>query len=137
MNNNCIFCNIINGDINSTKLYEDEDVLVIADAFPSNKGHFLVLPKKHTESMFDIDNETLCKIYTVTKKVCTAFKKAYPNIGINIVQNNGQLSGQVVFHFHVHIIPVYENEDKIITFKSTKLDIEKTNKIVADLKKHM
>ncbi len=137
MNQKCIFCEINNGNIPCIKLYEDDSVIAIADAFPCRDGHFLVMPKKHVENMFDIDEDTLYKVYSVVKKICTAYKSFDESVSLNIVQNNGKSCGQEVFHFHVHIIPVYENEKKVITVQTKTLDKDKTNSIIKELKKNL
>ena len=101
----CIFCKIAAGEIPSTALYEDDKVKVIFDAGPATLGHALVLPKTHAANVFEIDDETLAHAHIVTKKVATALKEATGCKGINILQNNGEVAGQTVFHFHMHIIP--------------------------------
>jgi histidine triad (HIT) family protein len=105
----CIFCKIINNEIKSQKVYEDNDVIAILDINPINKGHILVIPKKHYETIFDIDDEVLKKTITVVKKIALALKKMGAE-GVNIVQNNGKAAEQHVFHIHFHVVPRYFND---------------------------
>jgi histidine triad (HIT) family protein len=109
----CIFCKIINNEIKSQKVYEDDDVIAILDINPINKGHILVIPKKHYETIFDIDDEVLKKTITVVKKIALALKKMGAE-GVNIVQNNGKAAEQHVFHIHFHVVPRYFNDGKKI-----------------------
>lgn len=105
-----IFYKIIQGDMPSHKVYEDEDFLVILDIFPTNLGHCLVLPKVPAKDIFGLDEKTAEKLYPLAKKLALAVKKATACDGINILQNNGKAAGQVVFYFHLHVMPRFYNE---------------------------
>ena len=100
----CIFCKLANGVFPTNKIYEDDDFTVILDAAPANKGHALILPKQHYANLFEIDDEVSAK------KVAAALKEELGCDGINVIQNNGTAAGQTVFHFHVHVIPRYDND---------------------------
>lgn len=106
----CIFCKIAGGEIPSTTLYEDDDFRVIFDISPASKGHVLILPKEHSDNVFDLPEETAAKIYVLAKKVAAAVKEALGCDGVNILQNNGEAAGQSVFHLHMHIIPRYKGD---------------------------
>ena len=108
---NCIFCKIANGEIPSTTLYEDEDFRVILDLGPATRGHALLLPKNHFANLFELDDETAQKAILVAKKMAGKMKAALGADGFNLVQNNGEAAGQTVFHFHMHLIPRYENDN--------------------------
>ena len=105
---NCIFCKIANGEIPSATLYEDEEFRVILDLGPATRGHALILPKNHFSDLYDIDEETAAKAMVLAKKMITKLKDVLGCDGYNIVQNNGAVAGQTVFHFHMHLIPRYE-----------------------------
>ena len=107
---NCIFCKIANGEIPSTTLYEDEDFRVILDMGPATRGHALLLPKEHYANLFELDDELAAKALVTAKKVAARMKDALGADGFNLVQNNGEVAGQTVFHFHMHLIPRYEND---------------------------
>ncbi|MBR6637957.1 MAG: HIT family protein [Lachnospiraceae bacterium] len=108
---NCIFCKIANGEIPSNTLYEDDDFRVILDIEPATKGHALILPKKHFANLYEIDDERASKVLLVAKKMATKMQKALNCDGLNVVQNNGVAAGQTVFHFHMHLVPRYEQDD--------------------------
>ena len=106
-----IFCKIVSGEIPSYKLYEDDKVLVFLDVNPSHNGHTLIIPKKHYENFFDIDEETLHCILKVAKNIANLLKEKLNYDGISLCQNN--LSCQEVKHFHLHLIPKYKEETKL------------------------
>lgn len=107
---NCIFCKIANGEIPSTTLYEDEDFRVILDLGPATRGHALLLPKEHYKDLFDLEDEVAAKALVRAKRIAGRLQKAVGADGINLVQNNGEAAGQTVFHFHMHLIPRYQDD---------------------------
>lgn len=108
--NDCIFCKIIKGEIPADKIYEDDDFLAFLDITPVNLGHTLLIPKSHHKDLFEIPDDTLCKIGPVIKKLAEAVKEGAKADGINIGMNNGAPAGQVVFHAHIHIMPRFTND---------------------------
>lgn len=104
----CIFCKIIKGEVPCEKIYEDEHTLAFLDAAPVNKGHTLIISKKHFENIFDVDEETLCHMIRSVKKVAHALH-TYAE-GVNIGQNNNKAAGQLVDHIHFHVIPRFSND---------------------------
>ncbi|MCR5666666.1 MAG: HIT family protein [Eubacterium sp.] len=113
---NCIFCKLAGGDIPTRSIYEDEDFKVILDASPATRGHALILPKQHYADIYELDETVASKVFVLAKKLATKMTKVLGCDGFNIVQNNKEVAGQTVFHFHMHLIPRYVgdgNEDKI------------------------
>lgn len=106
----CIFCKIANGEIPSATLYEDEDFRVILDLGPASKGHALILPKEHYPNLYELPDELASKAILLAKKMIVKMTKALDCDGFNVVQNNGEPAGQTVFHFHMHLIPRYKND---------------------------
>ncbi|MBB2184683.1 HIT family protein [Lachnospiraceae bacterium MD1] len=117
MQSSCIFCKIIAGEIPSATIYEDGDFKVIMDISPAAKGHAIILPKKHSANLFDLDNETAEKALLVARKVAVAMQTELNCDGINLLQNNGEAAGQTVFHFHIHLIPRYNGDPVQIDWK--------------------
>ncbi|MDT2755795.1 HIT family protein [Enterococcus asini] len=108
----CIFCKIINQEIPSYKVYEDEAVYAFLDLSQATKGHTLVVPKKHVTDIFEYDEELAATLFARIPKIARALEKALPNCqGMNIINNNKELAYQSVFHSHVHLIPRYSKED--------------------------
>ncbi len=110
MQNNCIFCRIVAGEIPSAAVYEDEDFKVIMDISPAAKGHAVILPKRHCANLYELDDDTASKALIVARKVAKAIREELKCDGINLLQNNGEAAGQSVFHFHIHLIPRYNND---------------------------
>ncbi|WWR15824.1 HIT family protein [Lachnospiraceae bacterium JLR.KK008] len=110
----CIFCKIANGEIPSKTLYEDEDFRVILDLGPAAKGHALMLPKDHFADLYALSDETAAKVMKLAKKMAGIMTDRLSCDGFNLVQNNGEVAGQTVFHFHVHLIPRYKGDGQRI-----------------------
>lgn len=115
----CIFCKIINKEIPCYKVYEDDLFLAFLDISQTTKGHTLVIPKKHFQNIFELEDAEKQNYLNVIQKVSTAIKKATNCEGINILNNNGEEAGQTVFHCHIHIIPRYSNDSFKIEFSSS------------------
>ncbi len=106
----CLFCKIVKGEIPSYTVYEDDLVKAFLDVNPVSNGHCLIIPKKHYENFYDVDDEILTHSRKVANKIYEMFKEKINIDGITVVQNN--FYGQAIKHFHIHLIPRYEN-DKI------------------------
>ncbi|MDF2609915.1 MAG: hypothetical protein K0R92_1389 [Lachnospiraceae bacterium] len=117
MNNNCIFCKIIGGEIPALTIYEDDLFKAILDISPAAKGHTVLIPKKHFANIYELDEEVAAKALTVAAKVARGLKEELNCDGINIVQNNEEAAGQTIFHFHIHIIPRYHKDTLQMTWK--------------------
>lgn len=108
----CIFCKIINGEIPSYKIYEDEVVYAFLDITQVTPGHTLVVPKKHAKDIFEYDEELASQVFTRIPKIARALEKAYPDMqGLNIINNNREVAYQSVFHSHIHLIPRFSPHD--------------------------
>ncbi|MCR5787439.1 MAG: HIT family protein [Acholeplasmatales bacterium] len=112
----CIFCKIVNGEIPSKKVYEDDKVLAILDLSQAEKGHTLVIPKAHFDTMLDADSQTVSHAFEVASKLANKIKTNLNADGINILNNSYEAAGQTVMHMHIHIIPRYKNDDLKIEF---------------------
>lgn len=120
----CIFCKIIQGEIPSATLYEDDTYKVILDRFPGNEGHALIMPKKHIANLFELDEETAAGLFRLAVKVGKAQKEALGLTDLNLVQNNGPIAGQTVNHFHLHLIPRHEGDSVTVAWKQLDLTDE-------------
>ena len=119
-----IFYKIIHGELPAHRVYEDENFLVILDRYPVNFGHCLVLPKAPAADIFDLGDGAAARLYPLAKKVAMALKAATGCDGVNIMQNNGSAAGQVIFYFHLHIIPRYADDG--IRFFAGQKDYDST-----------
>ena len=130
----CIFCRIANGEIPSATLYEDDDFRVILDLGPASKGHALILPKSHAANIYELPDELAGKAMVLAKKMAGRMTEALECDGFNIVQNNGEVAGQTVFHFHMHLIPRDEGDQVNVTWKPGTLTDEVRDEIIGKLK---
>lgn len=112
----CIFCKIANGEISSKTLYEDDAFRVILDLGPATKGHALLIPKEHAANLYELPEETAAKVLVVAKRVASQMTEKLNCEGLNLVQNNGEVAGQTVHHFHLHMIPRYANDGQRINW---------------------
>jgi histidine triad (HIT) family protein len=106
MSENCIFCQIISKKSPAFIIYEDDSVLAFMTNRPVNEGHTLIVPKKHYENIYEIPEDENAYLYKVVKRVAVAVRDSMAAEGIRLVQNNGLAAGQVIFHYHVHVIPL-------------------------------
>lgn len=103
--NDCIFCKIVKGEIPSSKVYEDVDVLAFLDIAPVNIGHSLIISKKHFKNIYETPEEILGSMMRAAKIISSAIKSETNADGINVTMNNDPAAGQIVFHSHIHVIP--------------------------------
>ncbi len=130
---NCIFCKIAAGEIPSATLYEDKDFRVILDISPASKGHALILPKEHYVNLYELEDELAAKAFILAKKMIIKLTDIVNCDGYNIVQNNGAAAGQTVFHFHMHLIPRYENDRVGISWKCGTLPDDVKEEILSKI----
>ena len=129
MKDNCIFCKLANGIIPTNSIYEDEDFNVILDVGPATRGHALILPKEHSDNLYELPDETAAKAMVLAKKIATQMADKLGCDGLNIVQNNGEVAGQTVMHYHLHIIPRYKDDNQHILWKPTETNDDMLNEI--------
>lgn len=134
----CIFCKIINRDIPSYPVYEDDEVYAFLDITQTTKGHTLVIPKKHVTDIFEYDEKTAETLFSKVPKIARGLEKAFPEMkGLNLINNNKELAYQSVFHSHIHLIPRYSQEDEFaITFSNNmdKYSVEEMTSIAKSIK---
>ena len=109
----CIFCKILAGEIPAAKVYEDEEVLAFLDISQVTPGHTLVVPKKHAPTLLEMDETATAQLFARVSKVAKKVEAATQAKGMNIISNMEEVSGQTVFHTHVHIIPRYSDQDEL------------------------
>ncbi len=127
---NCIFCKIANGEIPSRTLYEDNDFRVILDLGPATKGHALILPKEHYKNLYEISDDTAAKVLPLAKKMAQKMTDKLGCDGFNLIQNNNEVAGQSVFHFHMHLIPRYNDDGQNLVMKANKMSDEELDEIL-------
>ena len=131
--NDCIFCKIAKGEIPSKTIYEDEMFRVILDLGPATKGHALILPKEHFANLYELPDNYAEALMKVARKVGLLMKDKLSCDGLNLVQNNGEIAGQTVFHFHMHMIPRYEGDGQVIGWKPGEPTEEELEQIQSEI----
>lgn len=137
MQSNCVFCKIIAGEIPSTTVYEDGDFKAIMDISPAAKGHIIILPKKHCDNLFELEEQLASKVLVVARKLAIAIKEQNGCEGVNILQNNGEAAGQTVFHYHMHIIPRYKEDQVRIEWMHRKYEEGEAASLAAAIAKRL
>lgn len=130
----CIFCKIIAGEIPSATIYEDDEFKAILDRFPSAEGHVLILPKNHVANIFEIDPDQAGRLFSLAAKLARAIKEELGLEHMNLLQNNGTVAGQTVFHFHLHLIPRKEGDGIQVGWTPMDLTDEQIASMQARLK---
>ena len=115
-------------EIPSSTIYEDEDFRVFLDLNPATRGHALLVPKEHFDNLFELEDKLCEKAVVLAKKLASRMKQVLGCDGFNLVQNNGEAAGQTVFHFHMHVIPRYENGPEMVAWEPCKPTAEELAK---------
>lgn len=141
LDDDCIFCKIIKGDIPSYTVYEDDVVKAFLDISQGTPGHTLVIPKTHVPDIFAYDEQLAEQVFARIPKIARAVRASDPAItGMNIVNNNGTVAYQSVFHSHFHLVPRYTDDDDFkMIFKdnSANYDDARYQKLQAAIKANM
>ncbi len=135
---NCLFCKIAKGEIDSAKIWESDKVFAFLDVNPLTRGHCLIIPKNHFENIFDMDENVLKEIIFAAKNISNKIKNGLGADGVNLVNSSGKTAEQSVFHFHLHIVPRYENDGLKMNdwwqAKSQKSDVGELKKLAEEIK---
>ncbi len=135
MEQDCIFCKIVNGELPSTKIFESKRALAFLDIFPQARGHVLVVPKKHSKNLLDASEKDFAEIMAAMQKVGAAQMKALGAQGFNVLQSNNAAAGQVVFHTHFHVVPRKSDDGKKFGWQAEKADEKYLKEVGSALKK--
>lgn len=122
--NDCIFCKIIAGEIPSHTIYEDENCKVILDINAATKGHALIIVKEHYDNFFELPEEKAVEVIKVAKMLSKQMAENLQCDGFNILQNNNEVAGQTIMHYHMHLIPRYKCDNQDLTMKTMQLSQE-------------
>ncbi len=121
MKNDCLFCKIINNELPSSTVYEDNLIKIIMNINPNTNGHLLILPKKHYVNILDIDEEIIThSLKVVREKIYPLLKEKLACEGLTLAENNEL--GQEIRHFHIHLIPRYKNDGADVSYKNNTLE---------------
>ena len=133
--NDCLFCKIIAGEVQSHKLYEDEDVYAFLDIGPVSRGHTLIIPKNHAENLTEGTEDDAAKLMRAVHKLAPKITKALGASGYNLGMNHGADAGQLVFHTHIHLMPRYVDQPR--TFEKMSPSQEELAEVAAEIMKEI
>ncbi|MHA2175679.1 MAG: HIT family protein [Candidatus Hodarchaeales archaeon] len=128
----CIFCEIIKGNLPSTKIYEDEKTIAFLDKFPLAEGHTLIIPKNHSETLYEISETDSEAVGATVSKVVKIVKKVLKCDGVNVYQANEKAAMQEIMHVHFHVIPRFKNDGIKLIANRSSLDVN--SEIIPQLK---
>jgi histidine triad (HIT) family protein len=129
----CIFCKISNGRVPASFVYEDDDVFGIMSLDQPNPYKVLIIPRDHIENLYDLSETDAARIFQVTVKVARAIRNVSGCEGLNLVQSNGRAGQQDVFHFHLHLIPRWQGDDILLSWKPTRAERAKLNRMAGEI----
>ena len=133
----CVFCKIIEGKAPAHIVYKDDDVTVFLDIYPVEKGHLLVVPNEHYESVADAPPHVAAKVFAVAAAFARIYRKELDAPGVNVLANSGRAAGQEIFHFHVHVIPRWRGGGwRTLTLRH-RLDEIEAREVLEMLKPHL
>ncbi|WP_334330870.1 HIT family protein [Candidatus Phytoplasma prunorum] len=138
MNNNTIFSQIINRKILSYIIYEDNKVISFLDINQFTKGHTLIVTKKEYANITEVPENTFLHLFKIVQKISKTLIKTFQPKGLNIINNNGVIAGQTIFHFHIHLLPRFNEKEIVFNFnKNNKLNEEYFKKIQKNIIKNI
>jgi histidine triad (HIT) family protein len=129
----CIFCQISNGLAPASFVYEDEQTFGILSLDQPNPYKVLIIPRAHAESIYNLSEKQAADIFQTAVKIARAIREASNCEGLNLVQSNGRVAGQDVFHFHLHLIPRFENDDIDLRWQAKRKDRDELNQMAKDI----
>jgi histidine triad (HIT) family protein len=132
----CPFCKMVKHELNPVVVHEDKDILAIMDLYPATPGHVLVLPKQHIEDIYTMPADIGARIMVTAVTVAKAIRHQLHPSGLNLIQANAVAAGQTIPHFHLHIVPRYQNDPVTLSFGhgSTPEDIGELDRIASLLR---
>jgi histidine triad (HIT) family protein len=134
MADDCIFCSIVSGDAPATIVDEDEHTIAFMDIHPWTKGHALVIPRKHARDIHEISDDELCHVMRAAKRLATRGHERLGADGVNLLNSTGRVAWQTVFHFHVHVIPRYEDDPLQLPVRPEEGDMDEIKEIAEKLR---
>jgi histidine triad (HIT) family protein len=130
---NCIFCEISSGQAQASFVFESEEVFAIMSLDQPNPYKVLVVPRSHVENIYDLSPEDAAHIFQATVKIARAVREASNCEGLNLVQSNGRAGQQDVFHFHLHLIPRFDNDNILLSWQNTQAERGELNRMAEEI----
>ena len=130
----CVFCKVVAGQVPAVRVDEDEHTVAFMDLNPWTRGHALVVPRKHTPNLYEIDDEELRRVGAAAKRLAIRMRDRLGAEGINLLNSTNPAAWQTVFHFHVHVIPRYEDDPLEVPTRPGEADEDELRQIAETLR---
>jgi histidine triad (HIT) family protein len=130
----CIFCKIVAGELPAEKVQEDEHTVAFMDLNPWTRGHALVIPRNHSKDLLEVPEDDLARTSAAAKRLAAAMKERLGCDGINLLNACGPVAWQSVFHFHIHVIPRYEDDPLQLPTRPQEADKEDLAAVASELR---
>jgi histidine triad (HIT) family protein len=134
IDNECIFCRIVTGELPATIVHEDELTVAFMDINPATRGHCLVVPRSHVRDLLEIGREDLDAVMAVAQELARRAVDRLDAAGVNLLNSCGRAAWQTVFHFHIHVIPRYEGDPLRLPWTPAEGDLEEIAAAAAALR---
>ncbi len=134
MPDDCIFCKIAAGELPAEVVQEDEHTIAFMDINPWTRGHALVIPREHTPNLYEAPEETLHRTAVTAQQVARRLRDRFGADGINLLNSTGEAAWQTVFHYHVHVIPRYDDDPLQLPGKPQEVEQDELAKIADELR---
>jgi histidine triad (HIT) family protein len=131
----CIFCKVITGEIPGEIVDSDERTITVMDINPATRGHVVVIPKAHAEDLLAVSDEDLAATMTAVRRIVRRMQETIEPAGFNILNNMGRAAWQSIFHFHVHVIPRYEDDPLRLPWLPEPADPQELAEVAAELRR--
>lgn len=129
----CVFCKIVAGELPATVVDEDEQTIAFMDINPATPGHALVVPREHSSDLLEIEPAQLAAVSAAAQRLAVRIKRALDADGVNLINSCGAVAWQTVFHFHLHVIPRYEDDPLQLPWQPRPGDAEEIAAVAARL----
>ncbi|HEX8856712.1 MAG TPA: HIT family protein [Thermoleophilaceae bacterium] len=134
MPDDCIFCKILEGELPSARIYEDEHTIAFLDINPWTRGHSLVVPRNHSRDLLDASDEDLAHVIAASKRVAGLLRDKLSADGINLLNSCGEAAWQTVFHLHMHVIPRYVDDPLRLPGRPQQTDPEELAELAEEIR---
>ena len=130
----CIFCMVLDGELPSEKIYEDEHAVAVMDINPWTRGHAVVFPRRHAKDLFEIEDDQLAAVVQAAKRVATMMRDTLGCDGVNLLQSNGPAAWQTIFHLHFHVIPRYDGDPLKLPIRPEPAEPEELAEVAKEIR---
>jgi histidine triad (HIT) family protein len=133
---NCIFCKVVAGEIPGEEIDSDDRTVTVMDINPATRGHAVVIPRIHAANLFELDDDDLLAAMRATRRVAERMRATLHPAGFNILHNIGRAAWQSIFHFHVHVIPRYEDDPLQLPWLPEPADPAELARVAEEIRSH-